>query len=209
MSGSHLLLDIWSDYVCPYCYLELPVLERLREEFGDRVLIEWHAYELRPDPVPTLDPGGDYLRSVWARSVYPMAEQRNMVLRLPPMQPRSRKALEAAEFARERGRFDPMHEAIFRAFFEHGRDIGSVEVLIDVGAGIGLDGEALRAALESDRHTARVLEDEATARRLGVTAVPTLVARTDGQPLEAGVAVSGALAYPQLREIAVDLLAAK
>ena len=54
--------------------------------------IDWRAYKLRSDPVPTLDPDGDYLHRVWNASVYPMARAFGMTLRLPPVQPRSRKA---------------------------------------------------------------------------------------------------------------------
>src|SRR5947209_8145197 len=97
-------IDVWSDYVCPFCYLEEPVLERLRNDFTGALQIRWRAYELRPDPVPTLDPQGEYLRDIWARSVYPMAAQRGIPLRLPPVQPRSRLAWEATEFAREHGK---------------------------------------------------------------------------------------------------------
>ncbi len=74
-------IDIWSDYVCPFCYLELPLIDRLKEEFGAQLNITWRAFELRPDPVPTLDPNGEYLHDIWGRSVYPMAEQRRMTLR--------------------------------------------------------------------------------------------------------------------------------
>src|SRR5690349_20458119 len=92
-------IAVWSDYVCPFCYLELPVLDRIRNELGDRVQIDWRSFELRPEPEPTLDPDGDYLDRVWNQSVYPMAQDRGMNIRLPPVQPRSRKAHEAADFA--------------------------------------------------------------------------------------------------------------
>jgi predicted DsbA family dithiol-disulfide isomerase len=119
-------ITVFSDYVCPFCYLEEPDLARVKEAYSDRVEVDWRAYELRPDPIPTLDPDGDYLHRVWNASVYPMAEALGMKLRLPPVQPRSRKALEAAEFSREKGLYDEMHNALFRAFFEDGRDIGDV-----------------------------------------------------------------------------------
>ena len=93
-------LDVWSDYVCPFCYLELPQLARLQEEFGDQLAIEWHAFELRPEPTPTLDPAGDYLRRTWDRAVYPMAAEYGMVLRLPPVQP----VLTTSAAARQRPR---------------------------------------------------------------------------------------------------------
>lgn len=200
-------LDVWSDYVCPFCYLELPVLERLADEFGDRLVIRWRAFELRPEPVPTLDPGGEYLRTTWARAVYPMAEASGITLRLPPVQPRSRRALEAAEFARTRGRFDAMHLALFRAFFEEGRDIGQVAVLAEIAAGIGLDADALSAALEAGTHTGRVLEDEALAARLGVSAVPGTLVRPGGTALEGAELISGALPLERMRRVVEGTLA--
>ena len=62
---------IWGDYVCPFCYLEFPVLERLKEEYGDRIIIAWRAFELRPAPAPSLNPKGKYLEDTWTRFVYP------------------------------------------------------------------------------------------------------------------------------------------
>jgi predicted DsbA family dithiol-disulfide isomerase len=166
---------VWSDYVCPFCYLERPVLDQVKDEFGERVQIDWRAFELRPEPTPTLDPDGEYLHRVWNQSVYPMAEQRGMTLRLPPVQPYSRKAHEAAEFAREQGLLDEMNRALFRAFFEDGRDLADLDVLIDIGQSAGLDPDDLRGALDSGRYTQRVMEDERLAREVGISGVPALV----------------------------------
>src|ERR671938_233197 len=137
-------ISVWSDYVCPFCYLELPVLDRLAAEL-DGCEIDWRAFELRPEPEPTLDPDGEYLHRVWNQAVYPIARQRGMTLKLPPVQPRSRKAFEAAEHARDRGRFDEMHEALFRAFFQGGRDLADIAVLEDITRPLGLDPGRLRA----------------------------------------------------------------
>jgi predicted DsbA family dithiol-disulfide isomerase len=198
-SETELIVSVWSDYVCPFCYLEEPILQRLKDEEGDRIAIEWRAFELRPEPVPTLDPDGDYLHDIWGRAVYPMARERNMTLRLPPVQPRSRKALEAAEFARDQGRFDDLHRALFIAFFEDGRDIGSLDVLLEIGAETGLDTAALRQALDQGRFTDRVIEDEDLARRLGIQGVPMILVRRSGQALEQGRGLSGAQPYQTLR----------
>ncbi len=69
-------------------------------------------------------------------------------MKLPPLQPRSRLAHEAAHWARTQGRFDDYHAAIFRAFFERGEDIGDIEVLMPLATDLGLDMESLRAALK-------------------------------------------------------------
>ena len=200
-------LLVWSDYVCPFCYLGLPALEQLQEAYGDRVAIDWRAFELRPDPVPTLDPDGDYLHQVWGQSVYPLAEQRGMTLRLPPVQPRSRKAHEAAAYARTQGRFDDMHAAIFRAFFEDGFDIGRDSVLVDLGRSVGLDGRDLAVALREGRYTALVQDDQQQAQEIGLTGVPATVLVPDqklgGHPL----LVSGAQPFDVLAGAVEEVLA--
>jgi predicted DsbA family dithiol-disulfide isomerase len=199
-------IDVWSDYVCPFCYLELPELMRLQQEFGPAVQIEWRAFELRPEPNPTLDPAGEYLRTTWERSVYPMAQERGMTLKLPPVQPRSRKALEAAAFSKAEGAFDPMHEAIFRAFFEAGRDIGQTDVLVDIGKEVGLPTDRLRAALHNNIYTPQVLEDQQLARQFGISGVPVMLMRPDGAPWQQAAPLQGAVPYPHIRA-AVEHLA--
>lgn len=192
-------VTVWSDYVCPFCYLEEPVLERIRQEYGPRVEIDWRAFELRPEPVPTLPPDGAYLHDIWNRAVYPMARERGMTLRLPPVQPRSRRALEAAEWAREQGRFEAMHHALFRAFFEDGRDLDDPEVLADVAASVGLGPDGLRAALERERYTDKVLADERLARELRIGGVPALLVGPAYGSLEAAESLSGAQPYERVR----------
>lgn len=140
------------------------------------VELVWRAFELRPEPVPTLDPKGDYLERVWRSSVYPLASRLGMTMKLPPLQPRSRLAHEAAHWARTRGRFDDYHAAVFRAFFERGEDIGDAGVLIALATGLGLDGESLREALDSRQLEKSVTDDEEEAGTLGLTGVPAFVA---------------------------------
>lgn len=185
-------VTVFSDYVCPFCYLEEPDLACVREEYGDAVEVDWRAYELRPEPIPTLDPDGEYLHRVWNTSVYPMARSLGMTLRLPPVQPRSRKALGAAEYARDEGKFDEMHTALFRALFEYGKDIGKEETLLEVGVSVGLDYEELRATLQEGRYMEKVLDDEQLARRLGVGSVPTMFVDVAGEPLQNAEMITGA-----------------
>ncbi|MBJ6125173.1 DsbA family oxidoreductase [Microvirga splendida] len=189
---------VWSDYVCPFCYLERPVLERIKAERGARVEIDWRSFELRPEPEPTLDPNAEYLHRVWNQSVYPMAQDRGLDrMKLPPVQPRSRKAHEAAEFAREAGLLDAMNHALFKAFFEEGRDLADLEVLLDLGQSVGLDPDGLREALDQGRHTERVLEDEQLARQIGISGVPALIVTAGAQ----AYLVSGAQPYETVKDV--------
>ncbi|MBW2720896.1 MAG: DsbA family protein [Deltaproteobacteria bacterium] len=147
--------------------------------------IVWRAFELRPEPVPPLDPRGEYLSRVWREHVYPLAARMGMPLRLPPVQPRSRLAHEAAKWASRQGRFEEYNIAIFRAFFEHGDDIGHPDVLGRLAADIGLDSQALRASLDNSEFTGQVLADEDEAQKIGVRAVPAFA--IDSRILASGV----------------------
>lgn len=140
------------------------------------VEVIWRAFELRPEPLPTLDAKGDYLKRAWSTSVYPLAARLGMKMKLPPLQPRSRLAHEAAHWAGTQGRSDDYHEAVFRAFFERGEDIGEIGVLTLLAADLGLDGASLRAALEKHEFEKSVLQDEEEAARIGVRGVPAFVA---------------------------------
>jgi len=108
--------------------------------------------------------------------VYPLAERLNIRIKLPPVQPRSRRAHEAAHWAKHQGRFSEYNEALFRAFFERGEDISNVDVLSRLASDLGLDGNSLQQALDKDEDLESVLADEREARKLGISGVPAFVA---------------------------------
>ena len=132
-----------------------------------------------------LDPGGQYLTTVWRDHVYPLANKMNMPLKLPPVQPRSRLAHEAAKWAGSHDRHHAYNLALFRAFFTDGLDIGKRDVLAGLAADLGLDPHDLQTALDKQFFTKEVMADEAEARRIGVNAVPAFAVR--GKVLAAGV----------------------
>ncbi|MDQ3712774.1 MAG: DsbA family oxidoreductase [Acidobacteriota bacterium] len=138
--------------------------------------IIWRAFELRPEPVPTLPPNGEYLHRVWNASVYPMAESIGITMKLPPVQPRSRLAHEAAHWARTLGKFEAMNAAIFRAFFERGENIGEIDVLVSLASALDLESDNLRRALDSREFERSVIADEQAAEMLGLSSVPAFVA---------------------------------
>ncbi len=135
----------------------------------------WKAFELRPDPAPSLDPAGEYLTRVWRDSVYPLAERLGMTMRLPPIQPRSRRAHEAAKWAQTQDQFDAYNTALFRAFFERGEDISEIDVLVSLARDLDLDDSTLCTSLESKQFEPSVIADEREAAELGVHAVPAFV----------------------------------
>ena len=84
----------------------------------------------------------------------------------------SRRALGAAEFARERGRFDEMHHALFQAHWGGGGKLEDVEHLVRIGSSVGLEAGELRTALEEDRYADVIDENRRIASSVGINAIP-------------------------------------
>jgi predicted DsbA family dithiol-disulfide isomerase len=84
----------------------------------------------------------------------------------------SRRALGAAEFARERGKFDEMHHALFKAHWEGTGQLEDTGDLVRIGTGIGLDATELRAAIDEDRYASVIDENRKEAESVGINAIP-------------------------------------
>jgi predicted DsbA family dithiol-disulfide isomerase len=145
--------------------------------------------------VPLLDPRGGYIQEHWHNRVLPMAAERGLTMRIPPVQTRTRRAHETAAFARAHGKFGEVDRALLRAFLEEGRDINDVNVLADIVERAGLEGAVLRAALDAREFAARVDEDIALTRRLGISSVPTILVADHSGRAEP---VVGAVPYEML-----------
>ena len=165
---------VWSDYVCPYCYFLERELDRIRERHSENVIIEYYAFELRPEPVPTLEPQGKYLLTTWSRSVYPMGKDYGMPIRLPSVQPRSSLAFQMSEYARAVNSHDKVHLALFHAFFVEDRNIGDLSVLLEIGGNLGLDVAELAHHLRTGTYKAEIDQQRRKGLERQVTGVPAL-----------------------------------
>jgi predicted DsbA family dithiol-disulfide isomerase len=168
-------LEVFSDYVCPFCRLAEPALRELLSGDPD-IDVRWRSFELRPNTAPPLDPNAEYLQRVWESSVLPLAARLGVSMALPPVQPRTRRTHEAAHWARSIGRFDEYHSAILTAFFERGEDIGEIDVLVALADSLGMPGADLRQALVSRACEQHVIDDEDLAREMDVGSVPAFIA---------------------------------
>ena len=169
-------IEIYSDYVCPFCYLGEQILEEVRQENPDlEVEVEWKPFELRPFPNPTLKPGEEYLPKVWRNSVYPMAREVGVDIRLPSVspQPHTHLAFEGFQFAKEHGKGDEYTIRLFEAFFKEDKDIGKPEVLTLLAEEVGLDPKAFGEALESRKYKEKHQEELQKSYQIGIQAVPT------------------------------------
>jgi predicted DsbA family dithiol-disulfide isomerase len=165
-------LVVFADYVCPFCYLAENVLQRLRAE---GTMVEPAAFELRPPGTPLPSPDEPWLREGWRRSVEPLARELGVTMQYPALSTRTRKAHEAVAFAGGNGVMLEMHQAVYQAYWQDGRDIGRIDVLVEIGADVGLDRGALRVALDIDQWTERVRQDGERAARLALGGVPAYV----------------------------------
>jgi predicted DsbA family dithiol-disulfide isomerase len=170
-------IRIFSDFTCPFCYLGTGIIERLKHEFD--IQEDWVSYELHPEipeegillaekfPDYDLDALFEELRVKGAAYEYEFGEV--------TLLSNSRKALEANEFARDCGKRDAFHAAVFRAYFTETRNIGQIPVILDVAAEVGLDTDELLKALMDHRYDGRLQRGREEGDAVDVHVLPTFV----------------------------------
>lgn len=164
------VLALHFDYVDPASYLLHLRLERILPADAP---LRCHGFEIRPPPAPLVDPGDER----WITYMTAMGEAAAALgasLSPPEVLPWSRKAHELALHAAEKGCFAPVHRALFDAHFASGRDIGRVDVLVELAASHSLDPTEAKAVLDVDRQRERVEGMREWAERRGIRGVPTL-----------------------------------
>lgn len=169
-------IKIYSDYVCPYCFLGEQVLERAIK--GKEVKIEWMPFELRPFPTPTLKPEGEYLQSAWQESVYPIANQLDIKVVLPRVspQPYTHLAFEGYQFAKEKGLGEAYTHRMFTSFFQEEKDIGAITVLTQLASEVGLEAGEFKKALETRKYKEKHQEAlRHASEEMDISSVPTFI----------------------------------
>ena len=101
-----------------------------------------------------------------------IADEVGLVMKQRDVLINSRKALGAAEFARERGKFDEMHRALFKAHWELTGKLEDVDDLVRIGTEVGLDPVDLRAAIEEGLYEQVLDENRRLAESVGINAIP-------------------------------------
>lgn len=168
-----IIIQVFSDYTCPFCRLGQVSLERAATQSGAQLV--WRAYQLRKADAPRLDAQGAALTQGWRDIILPMAAALRIEMQQPSHQPLTRNAHEAAAWARAQGRWAEFHAAIFHAYFVEDLDIGELVVLQQLAWRLGLDAADLATALHEQRHAEEVEEDLLIAETYGVRQVPALV----------------------------------
>ena len=167
-------LHLYFDYVDPASFLmEKQLRKSLRPGDISLVLV---PFEIRPPPQPLMHHQDPDWSLHWQRMLEE-AEPMGVDLKPPWIVPWSRKAHELSLHAKESSCHEEIHDAIFRAYFESGKDIGRVDVLVEVARSGGLDAMEARVVLDVDRFREAVEAERAEGLAAGVTEPSTLIWR--------------------------------
>ncbi|WP_282095509.1 DsbA family oxidoreductase [Epibacterium ulvae] len=180
-------LDIVSDPICPWCYIGKAHLEKALEAHPNHPFtIEWHPFQLNPD-MP--DEGMDrraYLEGKFGgkegaiRAYAPIAEhaeKAGLPLNLEGIKrtPNTVNAHRLIHWAGIEGKQNEAVDALFQANFVDGKNIGDINVLVEVAETIGMQGDVTRKLLSGDSDADNIRERDAHSRKMGVNSVPTFI----------------------------------
>jgi predicted DsbA family dithiol-disulfide isomerase len=182
-------VEIWSDIVCPWCYLGKRNFEQALEQFGhrDEVDVVYRSFELDPTaPADATTPTVELLATKYrmtpeqAQAAQQQMEQRatqaGLTFRMSDLRSgNTRNAHRLLQLARERGRQPELVERLHRAYFTEQDSVFDRAALTRLAAEAGLDPVEVEAVLDSDQYGAEVTADEQTATALGATGVPFFV----------------------------------
>ena len=180
-------LDIISDPICPWCFIGKANLDRALEAAGDHPFtVEWHPFQLNPDmPREGMDRRA-YLEAKFGgkegavRAYAPVveaAEKAGLKINFEGIArtPNTLDAHRLIHWAGLEGRQTPMVAALFKAYFQEGRDIGDATVLADIAEALEMDRAMTLRLLAGDADTDDIRASDAHARDRGVTGVPCFI----------------------------------
>lgn len=189
-------IDIYSDIVCPWCFVGKRRLERALTSGGGDIRATWRPFQLNPTmPLDGMD-RTTYLKAkfgsleAFGRMVEQLLaagedEQIPFAFEKIKRTPNTFAAHRLVWYAEQQGRQDATVESLFRGYFTEGVDIGSIPVLTQLAGRAGLEVAVVESFLCSEEGTTEVKAEEAVGRRLGISGVPYFV-------LNGSIAISGA-----------------
>ncbi len=200
-------IEIWSDVMCPFCYIGKRRFEDALQKsgHGKDIEIEWKSFQLNPDmktdPSINID---QYLADIKGFSldhakelnahVTQMAAEAGLTYNFDrAVVANSFNAHRFSHLAKKHGLGDAAEEALFKAYFTDGKNIDDTATLIELGVSIGLDAAEIEQTLESGAYAEDVKHDVAEAQHLGIRGVPFFV-------MNRKYGVSGAQAVPVFEE---------
>lgn len=182
-------IEIWSDIMCPFCYIGKRNFEAALEQFADKdkIEVEWKSFQLDPTiPEVAEESQEDYLVKRKGMSkeqvqgmlanVTQMAKQVGLEYHLDKsVMVNSQKAHQLIQFAKTKNLGDQIEERLFKAFFTEGKNIADIETLTQLGVDVGLEKDELQAAFTDDQYRYQMSQDIQEGQQLGVRGVPFFV----------------------------------
>jgi predicted DsbA family dithiol-disulfide isomerase len=201
-------LDIFSDPVCPWCYIGKTNLDRALAQVGDHPFeIAYHPFQLNPEMPPEGMDRRAYLEGKFGgpegaakayRPVQEQAEQAGLEIDFESIArtPNTLDAHRLIHWAGIEQRQGDVVQALFEAYFVHGRDIGARDTLCDIADSAGMDAGVVARLLAADADADEIRSRDTEARKMGVQSVPTFIvagqhAVPGAQPPDLWVQVTG------------------
>jgi predicted DsbA family dithiol-disulfide isomerase len=200
-------IEIWSDFVCPYCYLGEKKLEKALDEFQDKDNVEITFRSFQLDPNEIKHERGDYYEFISKKYGVPYESAKS---RMDATKSEAAKfglnyrydimirnntslAHQAVKFAKDEGKEKLLVDSFFKAYFEEGGDLGNLDTLLSLAGEVGLNIERLGKILKKNLYLSKVTDDQKEASSIGITGVPFFV-------INGKVAVSGAQSIEHFKE---------
>ncbi len=173
-----LKIAMFSDFICPFCYLGFATIRKLKPEFD--LEIEWRGFEIHPEfpaaGIPAEKIYGlansDMRKAAWGR-ISAMAEAAGLSMSPPALLTNSHQALAVCEYAIEAGKGEEFEERVYRAYFQNGANLADLDVLRKLGAKTGLDPDEVEAAAHAPKYELKLKNNTLLAHRRAVSGVPT------------------------------------
>jgi predicted DsbA family dithiol-disulfide isomerase len=178
-------IEVWSDIVCPWCYIGKRRLETALADFDHPVEIEWKSFQLDPEfPRGKAIPVYDALAQKFGGGVEQVREMTGRVSALAEVEGlkydfehgvmvNTFDSHRLAHHAKSQGLGPEMHERLMRAQLIEGETLNDVDTLVRLAEELGVEGAG--PVVTSDKYTAEVEADIREARQLGATGVPFFV----------------------------------
>jgi len=186
---NQLKIQIWSDVMCPFCYIGKRKIEEALSQFEnkDSVAIEWKSFQLAPSFVATPNETiADHLAEKYGRDIdwaESMLENTAQTAKSNGLDFHFEKAILAnslnahrlSHLAKKHNLSNELEELLFKAYFTEGKDVNDWNTLQEVGQKAGLQIDEIKELINSDTFTKEVRQDQQQAQELGVTGVPFFV----------------------------------